>query len=156
MPNGHGGKRNGSGRKPDPTKVRLTPPVLATNGAVLTPDNDPVDGLMRGARMFLELAAKYAPGTESADEDMRAKYTRDALDAFAKAAPYLRHRLATVTHVGNDGAIKIEAVNIALANMNQKDLTAFVDLLSPIAAASRVTPAIAGGSAEEAPRTIEG
>lgn len=150
-----GGKRNGAGR-PAGIHTPIKPVVLSRNGDVLEPDNDPVLMMMQAARAFARLAIKYAPGQPDANEEMYAKYTDMFTNAAAKAAPYLRHRLATVTHVGNEGAIKIEAINVAIGNMTLEDLKLLDRILSPVAAASRVTPAIAGRSSSEAPPASEG
>lgn len=160
-----GGKRTGAGRPPGihtpigPMKQVLAIPAPLTaagQALVQAPNDDPVSMMMLCARNFLRLVEKYAPGQPDANEDMHTKYSEMALNAFAKAAPYLRNRLATVTHVGNEGAIKIEAINVAIANLRLEDLATLEQLLAPVASASRVAPAVAGRGAEEAPRTIEG
>ena len=56
-------------------------------------------------------------------------------------------------HTGPDGgAIQIEALETAMAKMNDKELAAFEKLIGPIAAAMRVTPGVApGGRARKTP-----
>jgi len=64
-------------------------------------------------------------------------------DAAAKAAPYVHHRRASIVHTGpNDGAIQIEAINNAIANMSDEDLNTLERLLTPLVSSARVTPGV--------------
>lgn len=155
MANGHGGKREGAGRKKGsqtPQKVAVTPRNIISNV-------DPVDVILRGTQLFQSMAARYQPGTAenpnpNHDESKYIKYVMLMIDSAAKAAPYLRHRLASMVHTGQDGgAIKIEAINNAIANMSDKDLATLGRVLEPLAAAARVTPAVAGNPAGGNPTT---
>src|SRR5262245_1770730 len=145
---GHGGKREGAGRpKGRPNKI-----TIERQEQVIREKREPLDRMLKAMQTFEELAARYEPGTPDnpnpeADEAKYTGYIKDMMDAAAKAAPYVHHRLATTVHSGpNDGAIPIEAINNAVANMSDEDLNELGRLLEPLAAAVRVTPGVSNSS----------
>ena len=145
---GQGGKRPGAGRpKNTPNKI-----TIERQEQVIREKREPLDRMLRAMQIFESLAEHYQPGTADQpnpnhDEAKYVGYVRDMMDAAAKAAPYIHHRLATTVHSGpNDGAIRIEAINTAIANMSDKDLIALGRILDPLAAAARVTPGVADSS----------
>src|SRR5262245_66300900 len=115
--------------------------------------------MLRAMQIFESLAEHYQPGTTdqpnpNCDEAKYVGYVRDMMDAAAKAAPYVHHKLASMVHTGpNDGAIRIEAINNAIANMSDKDPSALDRLLAPLVSSARVTPGLADSSRARNPST---
>src|SRR5262245_41790577 len=145
---GHGGKRPGAGR-PKNTPNEIT---IERQEQVIREKREPLDRMLRAMQIFESLAEYYQPGTTDQpnpnhDEAKYVGYVRDMMDAAAKAAPYIHHRLATMVHNGpNDGAIRIEAINHALDAMSDKDLNTLDRLLTPLVSSARVTPGVSDSS----------
>ena len=127
---GHGGRRPGAGR-PRNTPNKIT---LERQEQVIREKREPLDRMLEAMAKFEELASYYQPTTEgptnkNANEAKFVEYLAKMADMAAKAAPYCHHRLASMVHTGpNDSAIRIEAINAAIANMSKEDLTAFTAL----------------------------
>src|SRR5262245_29041549 len=121
---GHGGKREGAGRpKGKPNKI-----TIERQEQVIREKREPLDRMLNAMQIFEAMADYYQPGTAenpnpNYDEDKYLANVQRMADTAAKAAPYVHHRLATTVHSGpNDGAIRIEAINTAIANMSDEDL----------------------------------
>ena len=145
---GHGGKREGAGRqKGKPNKI-----TIERQEQVIREKREPLDRMLQAMQIFESLVEYYQPGTTEQPNPNHdeAKYLANVqrmADTAAKAAPYVHHRLATTVHSEpNDGAIPIEAINNAVANMSDEDLNALGRLLEPLAAAVRVTPGVSNSS----------
>jgi hypothetical protein len=156
-----GGKREGAGRKVA-SLAKASFEIDTANPAVgkiktLTGGESPGDILLHVARYHMGRAARLQHDAAAKQQDPDAKLMNAHLEAArraaADAAPYCHTRFQAVSHSNPDNTPLFAELTAALAKLSDKEMLSLERLLGPIAAAARVTPAIAGSGPIGNPKT---
>lgn len=156
-----GGKRKNAGRKVA-SLAKASFEIDTANPSVgkiktLTGGESPGDILLHVARYHMGRAARLqrdaAGKQQEPDDKLMNAHLEAARRAAADAAPYCHTRFQAIAHSNPDNTPLFAELSQALARMSDKEMLSLERILAPLAAAARVTPAIAGSGPVGNPKT---